>query len=39
MRYEKIVAHLKAVDDVIAIQHSKGIYTTELSKNGFVGNQ
>lgn len=39
MRYEKIVAHLRAIDDVKAIQHSKGIYTIELSKNGFVGNE
>ena len=38
MRYEKIVAHLRAIDDVKAIPHSKGYYTTELSKNGFVSN-
>ncbi len=36
-RYEKIVAHLRAVDDLKAIQHSKGNYTIEFGKNGFVG--
>jgi hypothetical protein len=38
IRYDKVVVHLRAVDDVKAVQHSKGCYTTELSKNGFVVN-
>ena len=32
MRYEKIVAHLRAIDDVKAKQHSKGKYIIEMSK-------
>jgi hypothetical protein len=39
IRYDKIVVHLRAVDEVKAVQHSKGCYTTELSKNGFVVNK
>ncbi|KIC89904.1 hypothetical protein [Flavihumibacter sp. ZG627] len=36
IRFEKIVAHLRDAGDLKAIQHIKGGYTTELSRNGFV---
>jgi hypothetical protein len=36
MRYEKIVAYLRAMDDIKAVKHNKGFYTTEMSRNGYI---
>lgn len=36
MRYEKIVAHLRAMDDIKAVKHNKSFYTTEMSRNGYI---